>query len=197
NNANFASGAATVSLTLAEQNVAEGPVHFSINPPGPLTLAPGASQTVTVTFTVGSNASEAGPRSGSINIELLNSDPVCSDLNIGTIGLTGTGTLAQVDIAPSVAYGHIDCGTTAPPKSLAIGNPGNQDFTITNITLAPMVQNGTLFFAFPAGDIGTVVASGTQFNLPITPSAIPQTVDAVNNGSQGTATVDDGYSAIL
>jgi hypothetical protein len=196
NNANFASGLATVTLGLTEANVPQGPVHFSINPPGPLSLAPGAQQTVTVTFTVAANQSEAGDHSGAIAISIGN-DKFCTPTNIGTISLNGTATLAQVDIPGVVAFGHVDCGTAGTLKNLAITNPGNQDFTISNIVLSPVVTGQPLYFSFPAADIGTVVASGTTFNLPITPVAIPQTVPAVDNGDPSTANVDRNYSASL
>jgi len=193
NNANHASAPATVTLGLSEANVAEGAVHFSVNPPGPLTLAPGAQQEITVTFTLTNAATESGTKTGAIAVS-IGSDVFCTPLNIATINLSGTGTLAQVDIPPAVQFGAVNCGTTALPRNLTVTNPGNQDFTITNITLVPAVSEGTLYYSLPTNFVGAIVTAGTTVNIPIQPVMIPQTVPAVTNNS---GNVDADYSAVL
>lgn len=131
--------------------------------------APGSSFGSSVTF----SPLVAGSQTS--NVTIATTSRLCAALPAAVA--TGTGTAGMVVATPtSVDFGNVNCGATAGPKTVTFSNPGNQDYTITNVSLA----KGTYFTAsmspasglVPANDGGTVVVT-------LTPNAIPQTVPSV------------------
>src|SRR5262249_3351016 len=89
------------------------------------TVAPGASCTVSVTFT----PTLIGVRNGTLTFN--DNAPT----NPQTVALTGTGT--QISISPvSLNFGTVAVGTTTAAKSVTVTNVGTTPVTFTSISIA-------------------------------------------------------------
>lgn len=93
----------------------------------PLTIAPGASSTVAITFTPGA----VGARTGSVTI--ATDDPITSS---AAVSLTGAGTSPKIAVTPaSIDFGNVLVGTTSSKLSVKIENTGDGVLTVTGAAL--------------------------------------------------------------
>lgn len=129
--------------------------EFSFNPLASMTIAPGGSETLEVTY----GPSDSGTDSGCIAI--ASNDP---DEGTVELGVTGTGTvlLPDISLAPtSLDFGVVFVGDTAT-MSATISNVGDAALSIDNIDLAPGTSPEFSFtapvtpFTIPAGGSQTV-----------------------------------------
>jgi hypothetical protein len=143
------------------------------------TALPGSSLESALTFAPGNSATA---QSGHVSV--TTTSPLCAPLPTA-LAADGTGTAGQVVFNPStVNFGNVNCGGTAAPKTVTFSNPGNQDYTITNVAL----QKGTYFTVSMSPADGIVPKNnGGTVVVTLTPSAIPQTVPSV----PATATYSD------
>ncbi len=93
----------------------------------PITIAPGASGTITLTFTPGA----IGARNGTANI--TTDDPITPG---SSVSLSGTGTSPKIAITPaSLAFGDVLVGTTSGKLTVKIDNTGDGVLTVTGAAL--------------------------------------------------------------
>ena len=134
---------------------------FSLNAPAvPITLAPGDSTTLTVTFTPGA----LGSRSATLNFTHNGTASPRS------VPLSGTGTAPAVSLAPAaLLFGNQEVGVASALKPLVINNVGTAALVISGLVLSPAapqfeVSADTLPITVPPGGSTTV-------NLRFTPTA--------------------------
>ena len=150
-------------------------------------LAPGASCTISVTFT----PSQSGARSGAITVS-DNASPATQ-----TISLTGTGTGAQANLAPSsLTFTAQMVGTSSSPQSLSLSNSGSAALTISSITfIGDFSQTNTCGASLAANSSCTIsvtftpTAAGSRTgSITVTDNASPAT-QTVSLSGTGTAPV--------
>ncbi len=148
-------------------------------------LGSGASCTINVTFT----PSQTGARSGAITVS-DNASPATQ-----TISLTGTGTGAQVNLAPSsLTFSQQLVGTSSSPQSLTLSNPGSAALTISSIAVSgDFSQTNTCGSSLAANSSCTIsvtftpTATGLRTgSITVTDNASPATQTASLSGT-GTA----------
>ncbi len=150
-------------------------------------LAPGASCTISVTFT----PSQTGSRSGAITVS-DNASPATQ-----TISLTGTGTGAQANLAPSsLTFSGQPVGTSSSPQSLTLSNSGSTALTISSIAVSgDFSQTNACGSSLAANSSCTIsvtftpTATGSRTgSITVTDNASPAT-QAVSLSGTGTAPV--------
>ena len=110
------------------------------------TVAPGASCTVSVTFT----PTQIGVRHGTLTF----SDD--APTNPQTVALTGTGT--QISLSPvSLNFGTVTVGTTSVAKSVTVTNVGTTPVTFSGISIAGTNPGD---YQISANTCGTSLAAG-------------------------------------
>lgn len=142
-------------------------------------IAPGTSATLTIAFT----PSAHGPRGGTLTIA---SDAVPGPLSIDLLG-AGSGPRAVVG-PPGLDFGAANVSTTAPPRSVTVGNLGDAALVIsaivisgvngsdvTAITPLPVTvapgDSTTVAFSFAPSAVGARVATATLVTTdPLVPS---------------------------
>jgi hypothetical protein len=127
----------------------------------PLTVTPGNSVTVNVTFT----PAAAGSRSAYLNI---NDNAGGSPQGVA---LSGTGTVPGISIRPAnLSFASQAVGTPSAPTPLTLSNNGTANLVIAN--LAVTGQNGG-DFSYSAGTLPLTIAPGnnTTVNVTFTPAA--------------------------
>lgn len=157
-------GSATANVTLASSNG-----RFTLNPAGPTPVAAGSTASVTGTFAPGTSVD---PETSAVTMTLDAADVLCAPLP-GSLTLTGTGTSGSVSFSPAaIDFGGVNCGTTAPARTVTFSNEGNQDYTIS-ATLGRGAGSPFAIALDPA--TGVVAANGGTVVITVTPSAIPAT----------------------
>ena len=148
-------------------------------------LASGASCTINVTFT----PSQTGARSGAITVS-DNASP-----GTQTVSLTGTGTGAQVNLAPSsLTFSPQLVGTSSSPQGVTLSNPGSVALTISSIAISgDFSQTNTCGSSLAANSSCTIsvtftpTATGSRTgSVTVSDSAIPAT-QTVSLSGTGTA----------
>jgi hypothetical protein len=145
-------------------------------------LASGGSCTISVTFT----PSQTGARSGAITVS-DNASPATQ-----TISLTGTGTGAQVNLAPSsLTFSPQLVGTSSSPQNLTLSNTGTATLKITSIAVTgDFSQTNTCGSSVAAGAFCTIsvtfkpTGSGQRTGtVTVTDNASPTTQTASLTGT--------------
>lgn len=169
----------TANLTISQANLSGSGLSFT-GLSLPLTLAPNASTTATLSFTPIS----AGAVSGSLSIV---SNAPTSPL---AIPISGTGiaqTLQLSASASSLSFGSVTDGTSAS-QSVTLSNTGN-----ANVSLSQVSVSGTAFTATGLAVPLTLTPGQTaQFNVtfaPTTTGALSGTATVVSNATNSPATV--------
>jgi hypothetical protein len=123
---------------------------------GVLFIAPGTASTSPITGT----------------ITITTSDALCADIP-PAVPVQGVATQSGPAVSPAALdFGLVNCGSTAGSQSVTVTNTGNQDFTITGLSLSnPTFYNVSMS---PAG--GLVQANNAnQVMVTVTPNGIPGT----------------------
>jgi hypothetical protein len=163
NNGNAGSAVADVALSGSNAKFALSSSTASV--------AVGSPSSTDVTFSPGATA---GNETGAVT--LTTSSPLCAPLP-SALTESGTGTLAQVTVTPSVVdFANVNCGTNAAAQTVTFTNPGNQDYAVTSLALT----KGTYFTVSMLPATGIVPANnGGSVVITVTPNAIPQSVPSV------------------
>lgn len=121
-------------------------------PGGPVTLAPGASHSVTVTFA----PSQRGPHEGTLLVE--NTDPGQSALQVP---LQGQAIAPELELQPCpLSFGTVKTGCSAM-RTLVIQNAGDAPLQIGSVSL----DAGTAEFSHHAGPTSGTIGPGAQAAL--------------------------------
>lgn len=132
--------------------------QYTLSQAGPLTLQPGASQAVTVTF----SPTVQGAVPGTITIN--SNDP---DEATVTVALTGNGVhlFPDINVTPTtVNFGDVNVGQTGT-SSVIVQNLGQAALNVTSIT-----SNNTRFSASPTGPFTIPVGGSQTINLSFSPN---------------------------
>lgn len=140
--------------------------RYTLTPsvPPALLLAPGASQTLSVTFTPSALGTAAA------TISIASND---ADTPTVTVNATGSGIAApapNIAVAPlSVDFGNVIFGNQPAPQSLTITNSGTADLTVSAVAI-----DNPDFAASPAVPPGINLTPGASRTLSLTfvPSAL-------------------------
>ncbi|HVZ60380.1 MAG TPA: choice-of-anchor D domain-containing protein, partial [Terriglobales bacterium] len=147
------------SLSISGANAAE----FAVTSAGlPLTINPGGSTLVSVTFT----PTTAGLRSASLNVGTN------APGSPNVVALSGTGIGPAVLVNPTALdFGSLAVNTTSNPTQVTVSNSGNTDLVISNIALTGA---NTADFAFTAAARPITVTAGgnTTINVTFTPKQV-------------------------
>jgi hypothetical protein len=129
---------------------------FSFSNPGTVSLSPGESTTLQVTFSPGS----AGTKNGGLSFS--SNDP---DNPSKTVGLAGTAVSPSIDPSTlNLSFGNVRLGTTAT-QTLTISNKGTSSLTVTGIA-----SYTSAVTVAPAS--ATIAAGGSQnFSVQYRPTA--------------------------
>ncbi|MFT3819975.1 MAG: choice-of-anchor D domain-containing protein [Rubrivivax sp.] len=147
----------------------------------PATLAPGASCTISVTFT----PAAAGSRSGSLTIANNGST------GNKTVALSGTGQAAgagTASVSPaSLSFPTTNVGSSSAAQSVTVTNGGSAALAIQSIT-------ATAEFTITGNNCPATLAVGASCTISVTftpaaASARSGTLTIANNGSTGNKTV--------
>jgi hypothetical protein len=142
--------------------VSSAPSEFGVTAPGCATVNPGASCTISVTFT----PAAAGARAATVTVA---SNGVGSPQ---TIAASGTGIAAstpgQLAIVGAVDAGSVQVGNSGVPNTVAITNIGGMPVTVMSVSSSNPGE-----FAITASDCATLEpATGCSFSFRFTPAAI-------------------------
>jgi len=151
-----------------------------------LSIPPGTSQAVTVTFAPGSDRTLLGNNTSQVfNTDIgwsIGADNNCAGNSGagGTFTVQGTATAALVAVNPAQlvfgAGGLVNCGAQANPLTVTLTNPGTSAYTVQNVTLNHP-------YYFPPVLSGAVVAPGGSQTITVTPRAIPAQWPVVPDGT--------------
>jgi hypothetical protein len=137
---------------------------FAVTPGGnlPLSISPGATAVVNVTF----SPSALGSRSA---ILVVTSNAPSSPNNVSVTG-TGIGE-AKISVPASLAFGDQRRGTSSPAMPLTISNTGTANLNISAISITGTNASD---FTVPAGITPMVILPGksSTVNVTFTPSAV-------------------------
>jgi hypothetical protein len=128
--------------------------EFTFAPTAPLTIAPGANTTLTVTYTPVNAGTDAG------SLTITSNDPAHPSV---TLAVTGTGTVTPpaapaIKLNPaSLDLGTVDVGSTAS-RTTQIQNTGTADLNVTSIALCAGMPTE---FSWSPGTPLTVAAGGS------------------------------------
>jgi uncharacterized protein (TIGR03382 family) len=187
------SNTGTTALTISSASTA---APFAVSAPTlPITLAPGTSTSVSVTFAPGA----PGPASGSLSI--VSNDPSSPT----AIPLSGTGVAPQLATNPtSVDFGDQRVATTGT-RAVVVSNPGSATLTITAITAGGVFANtDSVPISIAPGGSATLAVrftptSATTFtgNLTITSNAAQATtvVPLTGRGVEPLVSINPGSLA--
>ncbi|HEV2383216.1 MAG TPA: FG-GAP-like repeat-containing protein [Terriglobia bacterium] len=185
------SAAQTVTLTnggtgaLAITSIAASAQYGETNTCG-ISVAGGASCTISVTFTPTASGTETGT--------LTLTDSATNSPQ--TVALTGTGNGPAVVLSPTtVTFSSQPVGSTSAIQKVTLTNGGNQSLSITKITTSgPFAQTNNCGVALAAAasctisiDFAPVVSGAASGTLTITDNAggSPQAVTLTGTGSTG------------
>lgn len=164
------SNASTGSVTVSAINKT-GAAAFSFSGPAlPFTLAPGATTSLTVSFT----PTAIGAVTGSLSI--VSSDPSSPTV----VNMSGTGIQSGAVLSVnSLSFGNQRVGTTSATRAVTISNTGNATLNISSLTVSP--QYSVTGLTAPA----TLSAGGSlTFTVRFAPTAMgaaPGTVTIVSD----------------
>jgi MYXO-CTERM domain-containing protein len=138
------------SLAISGTHAAE----YTVSPPGPFTLAPGANRVLTVTFT----PAGFGARTASLTIASDDQETPST-----VVPLTGSGSAPEISVTPvgaTIAFGSVNVGATGAATNVVITNTGNENLDITGV-LVTGAQSSQFLVTGPATP-ATVVASDDE-----------------------------------
>jgi len=142
------------SATLSGSN--PGAFAIAAMPSLPVTLVPGGSDTVELTFTPG--------MVGGHNAYLtLATDSVATPMV--TVNLAGEGLTATLGVSPTtIDFGEVVVGTTSTPELLLLSNPSGLDVTVLSVALG---GGSPGVFGHDAAPGGLLVPAGSTASLPV------------------------------
>ena len=178
------SNTGTSSVTLTGYKLSSTSFVFASTPPAPLSLQPGETTHLSVSFT----PNTAGNMSGTVTV----SSNASSGSN--TIALSGTGgsstSSPQLSVSPtSVAFGSINVGATSSTQVVTLKNTGAAALSLSAITASP-----SSFAIVSKPSLPATLAPGgtTQVLLSLTPTAagtISGTLTVTSNAPSSPNTV--------
>jgi len=160
----------TANLTgLAVSKDGVNAADFTVGSLGVTTLAPGASTTFAVAFAPGA----LGSRTAAIHLASNDADESPFDIN-----LTGAGTVPEIvveqpvgtsltDGTASIAFGSINLGGSAPPRTFTIRNTGTAD--LTGLAVSKDGTNSTNFIVGSLGAVSLQPGASTTFTVTFAP----------------------------
>lgn len=138
------------------------PGAFSVDSAA-LILPPGATGEIGLTFTPTDWLTVSG------TLPLLVDGPVCGST---ILSLRGKGTKGVVLVSPGkLDFGAVDCGTTAPPKTIKVANLGDAPFEFTS-DLSPDLPMKYV-------PMSGTVEPGTSIDIVVSPSTIPRSPNSL------------------
>jgi hypothetical protein len=144
--------------------------------PLPITVSPGSTSTINVTFT----PSAAGVRAATLQL----ADNASGSPQL--LAVSGTGVVPALGISPSgVGFGNQTVATTSSATPITISNTGVGNLVISNLALSGL---NAADFAFSAPAMPLIVASGNSATVSVTFS--PSTT----GGRAATLSVTDNAS---
>ncbi|HYO55273.1 choice-of-anchor D domain-containing protein [Archangium sp.] len=173
------------SLVITGISTTSGPFAASF-PPVPFTLAPGASQDISVTF----SPTIVGTFSGTLT--LTTDAPASPSVSIP---IAGKGVKPDLDISPTrLAFGASNVGVSAAHQEVRFYNPSDTELRISSVSFS-----GTAALDFRVASPGSfpvTVSPGVTVTLPLrfTPRAVgsrqAQAIFTLDGTAQGTAVVE-------
>ena len=162
-------------------NTGNAPVHVSFTssnaafvaaPATATEVAPGMNVAGSVTF----DPTDTMERMGTVTVVVAPGDAVCGMPPSG-IAVSGTGQNGGVALsATALAFGPVNCGTTAAPQMLTLMNSGNAALTYSAALGAGTSSPFTINNSFGS------LSAGGSVTITVTPSAIPGTASVQDNG---------------
>jgi len=138
----------------------------------------GAAGTDAVTVTFDAPAMPGAPSS---TITLTTDDALCTLLP-GPVVASGTAIQAGPIVTPQSLFfgsedGLVNCGATANPQTISVGNSGTQDYDLTTLGLT----TGTYYTVTTSGTLPAIIPAGSinALTITITPKPIPTAVPTV------------------
>jgi HYDIN/CFA65/VesB family protein/ASPM-SPD-2-Hydin domain-containing protein len=142
------------SGNLAVTNVSTSSAPFAASPTHPFTVAPGASQEVSVTFRPATEGAASG------TLTLTTDDP---DSPSVSISLAGQGVKPAIAVSTtSLDFGEQRVGTTSPVQRVTVRNTGSGNLVVTNVS----TTSGPFAAASPT--LPFIVAPGASQELSVT-----------------------------
>jgi hypothetical protein len=143
-------GGSTCAVTSIARN---GSAAFTYTPTGPLNIAPGASTTVTVTFTPWAAGAD------NAILQISSNDPKNPVQYINLSGNGSTTAPCSIRVSPSqLLFGTVEAGTNSI-QTLNLINSGGETCTVDRITL---LTQSTSFSFFPTNTPISVPPAGTS-----------------------------------
>lgn len=106
---------------------------------------------------------------------VLNASQAACGESIGAIPMTGEGVnwpAETVVFQPSkLDFGKVDCGTTAPPRTVTFTNDGELDYVLS----ARLERGEQSPYSIEIQPRSGVVVAGGELTITVTPAGIPQT----------------------
>ncbi len=151
---------------------ANGP--YSVSPSTPFTLAPGASQTLSVRFSPDVEGLVTGT-----NLTLYTSAP---DRPIINVGLTGAGVSPMLELVPSaLAFGEQPVNTTSMARTVTVKNNGSGPIQITSVSVS-----GAPFTVSPSTSFMLAANQSKVLSVTFSPT--------VEGAATGTLTLSTDYA---
>ncbi len=192
-----ATGVAHAAVMETPDPIDVGPVVVGSSAMGDGMLSDSATKTVTLDLATGGDCSQfqivsatsltIGPTPVTVTVQLTPTSGGIKNCTITvtggsgskTFGVTGIGTVPQINVAPtSLAFSSVDVGTTSATKRVTATNTGTGTLTITSATFTASVSNYTV-----SGVTGSqTVASGSSVHWDI--ACKPQAAGTANGTFQ-------------
>lgn len=162
-------GDADLLVSLISANTGTGSfTEFTWSPDAPLTIAPGGSTTLSITYSPVDNSSDF------CTLSIASNDPVRPTIYTFNHG-SGTGSTVPVIslITPTVDFGQVTIGSSVT-RYASVQNTGGADLVISSLSLC---TDTTTEFSIPNPGPFTV-APGASASLPVTYSPADTSSDA-------------------
>ncbi len=160
-------GSAAANVSLASTSALAFPLSFT----SAQIAAQSVSSELPVSFVPGAVAGILGGA-----IDIATTDPLCAPLP-APLTVSGTGTIAKVIASvTSLAFGQVNCGSTAGAQTVVLSNAGDADFHV----LGAALSLGAFYTVSMSPANGTVKARGAStVTITVTPLGIPSVVPSV------------------
>ncbi len=177
-------GNAAVGVSFSSNNS-----RFALNPFGPLSVDAGTSNSYTATFKPDASM---GKETGDVRMMVADGGLLCSLLP-APLAMSGAGSTGSVSYTPiGLAFGTVNCGSTAPSQTVTFKNAGNQNYTITPVL--GIADGGASFSLLMNPASGVVASDGGTVVITVQPRLMPQDSPVTLNLFADTLTVTTSVS---
>ncbi|HET9594210.1 MAG TPA: CxxxxCH/CxxCH domain-containing protein [Anaeromyxobacteraceae bacterium] len=117
------------SMTVSAVGLCAGTsTAYTTTPAAPYTIAPGASQTLTVRYAPTAAATDTGC------IAISSNDPAAAVTNLNVTGVASVPTLPMIALAPNpVQFGYVKVGLSLQ-RTVGVSNTGTSTLSVTSVT---------------------------------------------------------------